>query len=295
MARTFFAFCNHDGASMVCRVPLEAGVQAEVEQMFDAQETAFLDAKEEPIPFTGDWKPDGNELLFIQDADLLIDFDETLTNNPNVYEFLDLSSYEKAGVKALFMHSKASPPRILIQAFRTNQYLQRKGLTLFFSDNQFGKLSKQGFSLAEHLSAVVEDDKVMFQSFHVLRSFLTVQKHFTEATTREVDAFAHNDAFYIQHRETFDSHMDERCRKLIRGITKSCVLDEHTVEEIMKRAETVGLSLGEKNGKIVLPPLKSDLKVVLSFLEESVYKGVFSEDTLITNSKRPLPVSPKSN
>lgn len=288
MARILFAFCKKNGESTVCRVPLEAGVQSEVEQMFDAQEAAFLEDKDAPIPFNGDWKPDGNELLSIEDKDLLKPFNETLTKGATAYDRLDLSSYDDAGVKALFMHSKTSPTQILIQGFRTTQYLQRKGLTLTFSRNQFGKLSEQGFSLGERLSAVVVGYKVMFQSFHVLRSFLSVQEHFTEATTQEVDAFAQHDAFEIADKATFDGHKDERCRKLIRGITKSRVLEEHKVEEIVKRAATVGLKLEENSGKIVLPSVKSELKVVLSFLEESVYKGVFTEETLITNSKRPV-------
>jgi hypothetical protein len=288
MARTLFAFCKQDVESTVCRVPLEAGVQSEVEQMFDAQETAFLEGKDIPIPFTGDWKPDDNELLSIEDADLLIPFNETLTKGPTAYDRLDLSSYDEAGVKALFMHSKAAPAQILIQGFRTSQYLQRKGLTLTFNRNQFGKLSEQGFSLGERLSAVVTGNTVLFASFPVLRMFLTVQEHFTEATSLEVDAFAGNDAFEITDRAAFDDHMDERCRKLIRGITKSRVLEKHKVEEIVRRAASVGLALEENSGKIVLPSVKSELKVVLSFLEESVYKGVLTEETLITNSKRPV-------
>lgn len=38
MPRTLFAFCKQDGQNVVRRVPLEAGVQGEVEAIFDEQE-----------------------------------------------------------------------------------------------------------------------------------------------------------------------------------------------------------------------------------------------------------------
>lgn len=288
MPRTLFALCRQDGQNVVRRVPLEAGVQAEVEAVFDEQERSFFDGKDDPIEFNGDWKPDGNELLCITDEDLLAQVNETLVDGAGAYDQLDITDYEAAGVKALFMHSERLRGKLLFQKFRASQYLQKKGLTLFFNDNQFGKLTEHGFSLDERLAAVVDGNTVMFVSFHVLRSFLTVQEHFSEATEQEVDRFANHPSFHIENRALFDGHMDERCRKLIRGIHKSRVLDEHNAAEIIARANTVGLELGEEAGRIVLPSVKRELKTVLSFLEESVYKGVFSDETYLTNSKRPV-------
>jgi hypothetical protein len=288
MPRTLFALCKQDGENVVLRVPLEAGVQADVEQLFDQQEVAFFAGKDEPIEFTGDWKPDANELLCIADANLLGQLNATLINGAGAYDRLDIANYDQAGIKALLMHSAQIPGQILVQKFRTSQYLQRKGLTLTFNNNTFGKLSEKGFSLDERLGAVIRGDVVMFVSFHVLRSFLTVQEHFSEATAPEVDSFANNLSFHVENRAIFDGNMDERCRKLIRGIRKSGVLDNHNATEIITRAATVGLTLNQQGGRIVLPSVKRELKTVLSFLEESVYKGVFSDETYMTNSKRPL-------
>lgn len=288
MPRTLFALCKQDGENVVLRVPLEAGVQADVEQLFDQQEVAFFAGKDEPIEFTGDWKPDANELLCIADANLLGQLNATLINGAGAYDRLDIANYDQAGIKALLMHSAQIPGQILVQKFRTSQYLQRKGLTLTFNNNTFGKLSEKGFSLDERLGAVIRGDVVMFVSFHVLRSFLTVQEHFSEATAPEVDIFANHLSFHVENRAIFDGNMDERCRKLIRGIRKSGVLDNHNATEIITRAATVGLTLNQQGGRIVLPSVKRELKTVLSFLEESVYKGVFSDETYMTNSKRPL-------
>lgn len=288
MPRTLFALCKQDEQMVVRRVPLEAGVQGEVEGIFDDQEQLFFHGKDDPIEFNGDWKPDENELLCITDGELLAQMNETLANGAGAYDRLDITDYDGAGVKALFMHSEQNNGHILLQKFRTSQYLQRKGLTLAFNGNQFGRLSERGFSLDKKLAAVVHGDAVVFVSYHVLRSILTVQEHFAEATAEEVDAFAQHPSFRIENRAVFDSNMDERCRKLIRGINKSNVLVDHNAAEIIARATTVGLTLIEDGGRIVLPSVRRDLKTVLSFLEESVYKGVFSEETFLTNSKRPV-------
>lgn len=288
MPRTLFSLCKQDGINVVRRVPLEAGVQGDVEQIFDEQEQSFFHGKDEPIEFNGDWKPDDNELLCITDADLLAQLNETLVNGAGAYDRLDITNYDQAGIKALFMHSAQIEGRILVQKFRTSQYLQRKRLTLAFNGNQFGKLSEQGFSLDERLGAVVCGDAVIFVSFPVLRTFFTVQEHFTEATAQEVDQFSQHPSFHVENQAIFNNNMDERCRKLIRGIHKSNVLDEHSPAEIIARAKTVGLMLREQGGRVLLPSAKRDLKKVLSFLEESVYKGVFSEETYMTNSKRPV-------
>jgi hypothetical protein len=288
MPRTLFALCKLSGQNLVRRVPLESGVQSEVEAIFDEQEQCFFEGKDEPIKFNGDWKPDGNEVLCIADAALVKQLHETFTNGSGAYDRLDITSYDEAGVTALFMHSRKVEGQILLQKFRASQYLQRRTLTLTFSNNQFGRLSERGFSLDERLAAVVHGEHIIFVSFHVLRSILTVQEHFAEATAQEVDTFAQHKSFHIESRAAFDSHMDERCRKLIRGIHKSGVLDDHDAAEIIARAKGVGLILQEDRGRIVLPSVKRELKTVLSFLEESVYKGVFSEETYLTNSKRPV-------
>lgn len=288
MPRTLFALCKQDGQNVVRRVPLQAGVQGQVEAMFDEQEHAFFAGKDEPIEFTGNWKPDGNELLCITDVDLLAQVNQTLDHGAGAYDQLDIENYDEAGVKALFMHSAQIEGQVLIQKFRTSQYLQRKGITLTFNGNTFGQLSEHGFSLDERLGGVVNGNTVMFVSFHVLRSFLTVQEHFTEATAEEVSDFAQNPSFHVPDQAVFDANMDERCRKLIRGIHKSGVLQAHDANEIITRAATVGLALEAHEGRIILPSVKKNLKTVLSFLEESVYKGVFSDETFLTNSKRPV-------
>lgn len=58
--------------------------------------------------------------------------------------------------------------------------------------------------------------------------------------------------------------------------------------KIKRLAKNCGLEITVENEKIVIPADKKKLKEILGFLDEEVYKGVFTEDTYITNSKRKM-------
>ena len=286
MPRTFFAICRVGDANVIRRVPLRAGVQAELEALFDNQEEKFLAGRDEEVAFNGDWKPEQNELLVIEDQLLASPFTETLDNGPAAYDQLDISNYAEAGIKGIFTRSERDQQRILLQKFQTSQYLQKSGLTLVFSNNQFGKLSEKGFALDARLTAVIEGDQFKFLSFRNLRTILTIQHHFELATDAEVTTFRDHASFHVENAALFDAAMDERSRKLVRGIERSGVLNDHDCAAIREKAGSVGLQIDLHEGRLVLPGDKRSLKTILSFLEESVYKGVFSEGTFETNSKR---------
>ncbi len=286
MPRSFFALCRVGEDNVVKRIPLQAAVQNELEQLFDEQEAAFLAGRDEEVEFNGDWKPDRNQLLTISDEDLIEPFTSTLENGPAAFENLDIANYDDAGIKAIFTHSDDEEGRILVQRFRTSQYLQKSGITLVFNNNRFGKLSDHGFALDARLTLVIEDDLMKFHSFHSLRTVLTVQYHFEQATDAEVNTFAEHSHFHIENRALFDAAMDERSRKLIRGISSSGILADHDAATIRDKAASVGLQIDAQDGKLVLPGEKRRLKTILSFLEESVFKGVFSDQVYETNSKR---------
>lgn len=286
MPRTFFAICRMGAENVVRRIPVRAAVQSELEQLFDAQEATFLAGRDEEVVFDGDWKPDGNQLLVVNDPDLASLFSATFENGPAAYDQLDVTNYDEARIKGVFTHSATHQRRVLLQRFQTSQYLQKSGLTLIFSNNQFGKLSEHGFALDTRLTALVEEDEFKFVSFRNLRTILTIQHHFEQATEAEVTEFREHERFHVENAALFDAAMDERSRKLIRGIRRSGVLDEHGAEAIRERAGSVGLNIDVQEGRLVLPGDKRRLKTILSFLEESVYKGVFSDETFETNSKR---------
>ena len=193
-------------------------------------------------------------------------------DGPAAYKQLDVTNYADAGIKGIFTRSENLDDHLLLQRFQTSQYLQKSRLTLVFSNNQFGKLSENGFALDSRLTAVIKGDKFKFLSFRNLRTILTIQHHFEQATEAEITEFRGHASFHVEDAALFDAAMDERSRKLICGIGRSGVLKDHDANAIKTKADSVGLQIDMHDGRLILPGEKRRLKTILSFLEESVYR-----------------------
>ncbi|MCY4235730.1 MAG: hypothetical protein OXE74_05440 [Cyanobacteria bacterium MAG CAR2_bin_4] len=288
MPRNFFALCRDADQNSIRRIPLDAGTQRKLEVLFDKQEKQFLDGRDEEIPFAGDWKPDDDQLLTIIDEELAQPLVKTLHENMTVFDELNIRNSNKTEIKAIFTRSSVQENRILIQQFLSSQYLGRGKLDLILCNNRFTQLSQSGFTLASKLVAVLDGSTFKFQSFRNLRTIFKVQHHFQEATDQEINEFACHPSLHIEDRGEFQNLITERTRKLIKSIMESHVLQKYKTEEIIQKAQSIGLELESKEDRIVIPNSKSAIKTVFSFLEDSVFKGSFSEETYETNSKRAL-------
>lgn len=286
MPRNFFALCKVSNQNSVQRIPLNADTQNGLGVLFDKQEQQFLDGRDEEVPFAGDWKPDDDQLLTINDEELAQPLVKTLHENVTVFDELDIRNFNRTEIKAIFTHSSVEKNRILIQQFLSSQYLGRGRFDLILNNNNFTQLSQPGFTLASKLVAVLDGSMLKFQSFRNLRTVFKVQHHFQEATDQEVNKFAGHPSLYIDNHDEFQNLMNERTRKLIKSITESHVLEKYSAEEIFQKAQSISLELKRKEDRIIIPNSKPGIKTFLSFLEDSVFKGSFSEETYETNSKR---------
>lgn len=288
MPRNYYALCHLKEEFSVHRIPLHPKIQRHMDTLFDIQEEVFLHGRHEEVEFTGDWNPDPDQLLVINDPKMAGTFNRIVEDSPIAFPILDVARRVGAGVKAVFTTSEAADGRLLIQPFRSSQYLQRRKFTIVRKRNQFERLSEEGFSLASSLAAILEGSEFKFLSFHTMRAMIPLQHHFTEATHQEVAEFADHELFLVEDRDLFMQLMDQGTRKLIHGIGKSEVLGDFDAADISNRAKKIGLQLEERDEKLVLPTTKRELKTALRFLEESVYKGSFSDKLYETNSKRAL-------
>lgn len=288
MPRNFFALCQTDDGLVPKRIRVTAGVQGKLEELFDGQEEAFLQGKDEEIAFDGGWKPDNNELLTIDDAALAQPLVATIENNVTTFEELNIAVPGATHIKAVFTVSADDESRFLVQRFMSSQYLQKTGFAVILKNDQYTELSEPGFSLDNRLACIVDVTVIKFASFFNVRTIFALQHHYIEATNAEVDAFAGHGLFQVDDVDQFKGQMDQTSRKLIRGIAGSGVLGDFTADQIKDRADQLNLGLAIQDGKIVMPNEKKDVKALLRFLENSVYSGPFSGATYITNSKRRL-------
>lgn len=82
------------------------------------------------------------------------------------------------------------------------------------------------------------------------------------------------------------SKVDTWERKKIASILDSGLLGKYNVKQIQKKANDVGLSIKVTKNQIVFPLDKRQRKILLGFLDEEVYRGVFTNSVYQTNSKK---------
>ena len=71
-------------------------------------------------------------------------------------------------------------------------------------------------------------------------------------------------------------------------INDSDVLINYKALEIKNLAKDAGITIVVENEKVVIPNDKEQIKVILGFLDEEAYKGPFSQNTFLANSKRKI-------
>jgi len=75
-------------------------------------------------------------------------------------------------------------------------------------------------------------------------------------------------------------------RRKIASINDSGVLQNFTAAKIKSLGKQSGVAIEVVGKKVILPKDRAERRIVLGFLDEEVYKGVFSQTVFQTNSKR---------
>ena len=113
-----------------------------------------------------------------------------------------------------------------------------------------------------------------------------MSEYYRSATDQEVQAFTTSDKLSFEDTETFKNTANTWIRRKIAMINDSDVLGNYKASEIKKLAKDAGITIVVENKKVVIPNDKEQIKVILGFLDEEAYKGPFSQNTFLANSKR---------
>lgn len=130
------------------------------------------------------------------------------------------------------------------------------------------------------------EGELQFSSFFFARQIFDLSEYYRSATDREVQAFTTSDKLSFEDTENFKNAANTWIRRKIAMINDSEVLVNYKASEIKKLARDAGITLVVENKKIVIPNDKEQIKVILGFLDEEAYKGPFSQNTFLANSKR---------
>jgi hypothetical protein len=286
----FVMLQQEEEAIQVYRIETTQQAQTEVGILLSEAAAVFVNHKQ-PIAFDGGYKPEYDEMLVIPGFKLSPQIVQALKDPIGVAAFIP-DPKQQPVIKAIFtgIYSVVNGKEQLVvafQKFRKEQYITtRKGISLFHSKETFTMDDRFGICITDAVDCVVVNDELRFSSFFFARQVFDLSEYFREATDTDVESFMKHSKINIEDASIFKINADSWVRRKIAIIDESRILDKYKVTEIKHKAQAFGLTITAVKNKIHFPNDKKELKNILKFLDDEIYKGVFSEQILQTNSKR---------
>lgn len=278
-----------DDPSQILRLEVDEKTQQAICRTFSAA-VADLVKKKTKIPFDGNYKPNDDEFLFVENFMLPDEIKEAIRNPIGAMAYKKEDG-EFPEIKAIFVgkcirKNKMEEFKVAFQRFRKEQYISIRGINLYFTNNTFRCERNFGINISDRIDCYYTKDELQFSSFFFARQVFDLTQFYRSALDPEVDQFASNELLSVQDPQKFKKIANIWIRRKIAMINDSGVLVNNSAAQIKKLAKSAGIDITIENKKIVIPSDKDQLKIVLGFLDEEVYKGPFSKATLLANSKR---------
>lgn len=251
--------------------------------------------------FEVNYKPEDDEILYIERF-LLADEIKDAIRNP-----LGVDSYRKdpdvvskgddflgfPDIRAIFVGERildidGERFNIGFQRYRKEQNLIALPFRFFYSNETFKREKHFGIGITYNLDCYYSDDKLWFTSFFFARQIFDLSKYYRLASDPEVEQFVKSEALSFENAEFFVKMANSYVRRKIAMINDSAVLKNHTAKQIRSLAENSGIDIKVQDDKVVIPEEKNSALEVLAFLDEEAYRGPFSNNLLLANSKRIL-------
>jgi len=280
---------NDGNENPVQLLEVDKTTQVEICSSFSDAALPLLSGKQ-IVPFDGSYKPNEDEGLSICNFHLPEEITDAVRNPLGLQTF----AYEKESepdIRAIFIGERSESDNteiftVAFQRFRKEQYLSAKKFSLFYDQDTFILENRWGIGITDTIDCIFTQTELRFSSYFYARQIFDLSDYYRSATDSEVHNFSGLDLLSIADKKQFQSLADTWIRRKIAAINDSGVLKNNTATKIKKLAQSCGLEITVENKKLLIPTDKKKLKEILGFLDEEVYKGAFTEETYITNSKR---------
>ena len=285
----------------VFRLETDRLTQKSICQMFSDSVNSLVNEKTYH-EFTVNYKPEEDEVLRIENF-LLQDGIKDAIRNPlgcSIFEKdtegeIDDES-DKQGypvIKAIFVGERIQSDvgehfNIAFQRYRKEQNLSALPFRLFHSNNTFTPEKHFGIGITNSIDCYYTGDNLVFSSFFFARQVFDLRRYYRSASDPEVIAFTKNEALDFENPDAFNGFANTYVRRKIAMINDSNVLNNYSASQIKKLAKNAGIDIKIQDKKIVIPADKDAAMEVLAFLDEEAYRGPFTNDLLLANSKRVL-------
>lgn len=294
-----FFLMSEDISPRVVKVNTDSPTQDVIKNIFLEAKDSFFSDDKSSVDFTIDYKVSPDEYFLIKDFSEGLDILDAIERPTAISEW-DSDSMSMHSVKAIFTGKAAdgagTETEAYIQYFDKRQIIDTgKTIVQFFTQqkNQFSSLKKPGFSIGEKIDAVLtKSGKFSFNSFYIVRRFFDMSEYYREATQADLDAFVGHGKLMFKCEDTFKDIADSQIKRKILLINGSGILDSYSIEDLVKCAESINISLEiDESGpdkKLLVPEGKREIKQLLNFLDQGYFNTLITNETMFTNSKRKL-------
>lgn len=275
----------------VKRISEDRASQQAINATFSAA-AAELRQDKMSIAFDGKYTPqsDDLEILRIENYGLPMEIQNALINPQGLEVYAPVDA-TLPPIKALFVGERTVKNGenvfcVAFQKFRSDQYITAARHHLFFSNNTFVKDTRVGIAVGTSVDCVFQDNALHFTSYHFTKQILDLSEYYRIASNQDVSDFVNCEIISMDGAAEFVDVANTWERRKIASINDSGVLQNFTAAKIKSLGKQSGVAIDVVGKKVILPRDKAERRIVLGFLDEEVYKGVFSQPVFQTNSKR---------
>lgn len=250
------------------------------------------------VPYDPDYTitPDQDECMCIDDFVIPSDI-ETAIKEVGTLEPYRLKRDVIPSIRAVFVcDTSGTAPQIAFQRFRSQQYLSPFGFHLFFGSDTAhqrnatgwnGGKGEPGITISSVVDCFIDGDGLKFKSSFYANQIFDLSQHLMAASDEQVQDFMGHSSFQVEDLDGVSKGMGVRDRKKIASIMRKNILTEHNVDEIKGVADQFSFPLNiTPEGKIEMPSESRKRRELLAFLDEDIYRGSFSDEVYLSNSKR---------
>ncbi len=273
------------------RLDLNSPARSDASNMFH-QAAAFFERKYEYcIEFDPGYRLEDDECFEIRHFPIpeeLVTFCSNPVSAPRV-NAADFSNLRICGIVGYDFSNNQR--RIYFQNSDSRRILTpgRRGAVFSLADTStFRPLDHPVLLLDASITAIWDDEVLWFRSFHLVKRLLDLSSYFTEATNEQIGQFTSHSLIHCDDSEAFLEACNTWSRKKIALILQSEVLNNVTSDAIQNAASEVDYAVSIHEDRIVLPTEKRELRKLLQFLDEDLYRGPISQRRLLSSGKREL-------
>jgi hypothetical protein len=282
---------THDTPPEILRMPIEQDAAAEVRELFLDLSRKFFKGVSEFVDFDPGYQLTEDECFQIAEFEVP---DELLAvcaapTTAEDLEAADLTGDNGPRIKAIIGYDFSGKKKeLMFQTFDPRRMFSPGKGVFRFDRGVFHELKSPVISIEHGLAGVWRDGTLFFRKLGSIRRVFDFELYELQATEEQMTSFAGHSKIQCKDSKAFVTGANRWSRGKIARILKNKVLDDSTLMHLQAAAHTVSFDLPVVGDKIVLPEGGVELKRLLQFLDDDMYRGPVSDRQFLSSGKREI-------